>query len=639
MQGVEVKFGKPRQASARTRSCPPSTCTRQPCDEPHMRNAAFLSRDLQRVEGVAGNDLSRRVLECSKQRGEDILSKVNKFSRFAQAKKQKAFVSKHQFQWKKEQCALKDEATKYERAVVSALQQVPADETAAHCNTGNGAETVAGLQRLGYELRQDLLGDRQQLLGEVKELRSMVRASCSGEEESFERHEAVTARQCELNAKLKAGNFGLNMEERQYEQELAEDVLIVERMQLEAEAAALEHEQPHAEPGILGVVATQGENEEDQCKIQGIVDHYEEKLLRADMERAQTIQLAREHFAESCGKVGLNEDAYYTETGGWESSTHTRFVNIYKAYVADKKGRKEILERLGLELRTVPRQELAAHHEWMSQRSFLRKKLKAAQLAMEQQKHAVMAEAESAVNTARQCSQELRAHEEQVAKFEAERHKTHLALQKQRQEAKHLAVEASQVAEAARRQREKQEEAAQAKRVAYLAKQKKALQGHQRLQDAEAARRREEARRWQLEMEQQMQKRRAQNKARVGVRSGMQQAKIQQARDARTAAETEAREREKRLERLREQVRVIAEEDLERTRGKTVSSAQTQDHAKQQVLFKNDGFDIKQLMSDNRFRLATVLSEGGVGLGGAYAHQMMMKNVPKPSVTKSSIQL
>ena len=53
------------------------------------------------------------------------------------------------------------------------------------------------------------------------------------------------------------------------------------------------------------------------------------------------------------------------------------------------------------------------------------------------------------------------------------------------------------------------------------------------------------------------------------------------------------------------------------------------------ALFKTDGFNVKQLMSDNRFRLATVLGEAGLG-GGKYAHDMLLSKVPAANKNLSS---
>ena len=85
---------------------------------------------------------------------------------------------------------------------------------------------------------------------------------------------------------------------------------------------------------------------------------------------------------------------------------------------------------------------------------------------------------------------------------------------------------------------------------------------------------------------------------------------------------------------------MYAEEDAERTRGNTFASGQSKDLSKHLVLFKNDGFNVKQLMSDNRFKLAAVLSEAGLG-GGKYAHEVMMKHIPsaQPKHNLSSINM
>ena len=78
-------------------------------------------------------------------------------------------------------------------------------------------------------------------------------------------------------------------------------------------------------------------------------------------------------------------------------------------------------------------------------------------------------------------------------------------------------------------------------------------------------------------------------------------------------------------------MRVYAEQDMERTMGHTLASEQTKDHSKPVVLFKNDGFNIKQLMSDNRFRLQTMLGEAGLG-AGKYAHEVMLAKVPNNQI-------
>eukprot|EP00658_Telonema_sp_P-2_P017751 TRINITY_DN16926_c0_g1_i4.p1 TRINITY_DN16926_c0_g1~~TRINITY_DN16926_c0_g1_i4.p1 ORF type:complete len:407 (-),score=91.28 TRINITY_DN16926_c0_g1_i4:219-1439(-) len=386
------------------------------------------------------------------------------------------------------------------------------------------------------------------------------------------------------------------------------------------------------------VDAEEGEDEEEKLRIQELLEHYEEKMLRADIERAQATRMAEEHFVDACARVCISAGDMGSECGGWPSAAHIRFCDIFKAYHADKHGRKAVLERLQMELPKFSQQGLVAHYEWHSQKAFLKSKLKALQISQEQQKLAIVAEMSAAVQSVRQLAAERRAHLQEVARFEAERQMWHQELRRCRREAASLALEAAEVAEEDSKRRQAVEEEAEAKRRAYLESQRKALQAHQRKQAQEAEKRRQEAQLWQREMDERAQRRRHHNRERVAIRKGLHEQKMDQVREAQTQADQDKLEREARLERLREQVRIIAEADAQRTMGKTVSSAQTKDHAKSAPLFKNDGFDIQQLMSDNRFRLATVLNEAGMG-GGTYAREVMLSKQPAPRITKSEIIL
>lgn len=421
---------------------------------------------------------------------------------------------------------------------------------------------------------------------------------------------------------MQAAMFSLESEERRLTKELEAFMQSMGQWEVEDEAARLAAQAEATCDAPAEDVGPDVEERETSLEELQLREHFMERLFRLDAKHLHTMSTIREHYEKVCAQWGLNSDEWTSSTGGWQAKANDRFKQIFKDYYADGQGRQFCLDRLRLEMPKTPLKSIEAHYEWYVQRWFMKKKVKGEHEAHAKAHATLISQAKKEIEELRHAEEQHCLHLAELEVFEAKRAKLRVvldALHTQAQQKRSLEEQAryeeQQREEALRREEEAQLKAEMEKKKALLAQYRLQKSEEQRLRD-------EEEQRWQMELQEENRKRGVYNKQRVDYRQQEFDMKVEEQKLREMEMEEAAQQREERLEQMRLQVRKYGEADEERLKGHTEASKQNKDLAKAVVLFRNDGYNVKQLMSDYRFKLATALSDAGLS-GGKYAHSTM----------------
>ncbi|XP_060598040.1 coiled-coil domain-containing protein 148-like [Ruditapes philippinarum] len=332
----------------------------------------------------------------------------------------------------------------------------------------------------------------------------------------------------------------------------------------------------------------------------------------------------------------LEEDHEWTlshgQYGGWSESDHTHFVVIYDQYTYDLANRRMLIfDRIKRQVPGKTRADIVEHEFWWDTYKFFNQRSKGIMADWKRDREELMEKARAVFTEA--CV----AHELEEVKLEYTKKHEALrdALYNQVKQWREHKMEVQKIQEEMwNQQREEIEMKAneqkekESKRRNEDKKQIKVFQ-HEK---EEKKRLREEADKRRLEeLHKALAEQAVFDKERIQYREEQIQRKIEERKFLQEEKDLEEREKEYRLEMLREKVRVVAESNPDRLMSQTqawqarLKEDETVDI--QKPLFDVHGFTATQVTSDNRVRLEQKLREAGLHTSN-YARQILKQVAP-----------
>jgi len=358
--------------------------------------------------------------------------------------------------------------------------------------------------------------------------------------------------------------------------------------------------------GVVWSVADRSErydlsDEEETLLERAADDSYEAELLALNGSvSAEMAQLERE-LSEARGRLS-----------GWGEDAHFRFVCIRRQFQGQ--GRDLLFDRLLLEFPHLTREQLQVHEGNTDAVKFASQRVTAAFRQWRKERMSLLKRAHSQLEERRKADEALASRRQDLHDSRERKKELHARLQKERARVSVKRQERHQVEEAEQqRQQAAEQEKAQTQRR--RAESVKTLQQqHAERRREEEAQREEEAAQQALEEEQERARRMERNSEVVRLRNQMDDLKKREKAQVRFAKEQENREREERLKRAMQVLKVESERDPDRLL-RQPSKAFAEAYSDPLICVTRGphaGFDEKRLMADARYKLSAALQAAGL---------------------------
>ncbi|XP_056007990.1 coiled-coil domain-containing protein 148-like isoform X2 [Ostrea edulis] len=321
--------------------------------------------------------------------------------------------------------------------------------------------------------------------------------------------------------------------------------------------------------------------------------------------------------------------------GGWSEEDHFCFLVNYDQYPRDLNNRRKlILDRLRRHLPHKARHELVAHEEWCEANKYFHERKRALVVAWRKGRSELMNKARSTfieVEIAKELAEVKAEYSREQKKIREELYQKVRKWREQKLEAMMLQQKIDE---------RNREEALEQHRLEEEREKKRRTHEKEQIQkfiDEKAEKRRQQAIRDQERMEELrrlMEEQMVVDKERVEYRKEQLDMKIEERKVKEEKKAEEEIEKERRLEALREQVRVIAEfdpvrmmQDTKAWQAKNSNNEEDEEINIQKPLFEINTFNSKQITTDPRMRLEAKLREAGLHTS-PYARQVLAAAPP-----------
>eukprot|EP01016_Furgasonia_blochmanni_P022690 TRINITY_DN2466_c0_g2_i1.p1 TRINITY_DN2466_c0_g2~~TRINITY_DN2466_c0_g2_i1.p1 ORF type:complete len:347 (+),score=97.60 TRINITY_DN2466_c0_g2_i1:467-1507(+) len=332
------------------------------------------------------------------------------------------------------------------------------------------------------------------------------------------------------------------------------------------------------------------------------------------------------------------------QTGGdeinkiWTGSMKDRFYHIYRTYIKAGKDRELYMDRLKIEFPELTRKQIDDYDRIVMSREATRKRRKALYRDWNREKLDLKGKLQSQVK--QQIAQSLAATQKEMER--AQLNQELIRIRKEFEERKVLFDKKQRdIEEKKRMEKLKQEELAKMKEEQYLEHTKKVKAAataytEERAASAMATRQLqdEQVRRFKEQQKKIIEK----NKPKVYQRQDQEIQKIFHKIEKKEVLAKQKEDEAKRIEdaiqgySIRPQVPRDAERLVAATESLQNRKTTILDKADKVNMFKVHGFNVKELMGDMRYRIATALHEAGIGRGD-YANSLLnnLSGAPRPA--------